>query len=216
MTEFVTPVDIGNRSCQILGIPRIFSLTDSSAAANEINFAYDKLRVAELREHIWKFTVSVAVLVPANPPTLTYSNGVTQVTRNLYQYPTGYIRPSTQDPRGQGTIVQRTTGGMQYSDFDFLGPGIATALTAPSFFFVFDITAVTAFDPSFAEALAARIAWGTSGMLAPDREQYAFQLHEAALERAIELDAIEVGNMEPNYRQLKTARLNTKPPQQGG
>lgn len=62
MTDYQTPVDIGNRALQIVGANRIASLTEDSKNAAAIAFVYDKLRKAELRRNVWKFSVHKAVL----------------------------------------------------------------------------------------------------------------------------------------------------------
>lgn len=62
MTTFLTPTDIANRGLQYCGASRIVSLTEDSKNANAVAFVYDKLRQAELRRAVWKFSVRKAVL----------------------------------------------------------------------------------------------------------------------------------------------------------
>ena len=54
---FVLPLDIMNRACQHLGVPRITSLNpiDDTKEAAELNFVYDKVRQAELESNLWRF-----------------------------------------------------------------------------------------------------------------------------------------------------------------
>lgn len=62
MAAFNTPLDIANRALQRLGIPRITSFSASSREAQEIAFAYNKLRVAELERNLWRFSTRRTVL----------------------------------------------------------------------------------------------------------------------------------------------------------
>lgn len=62
MTAFQTNVDIMNRALQHCGARRIATVSDTSPQAAEVVFAYDKLRVAELRRSVWRFATRRAVL----------------------------------------------------------------------------------------------------------------------------------------------------------
>ena len=55
MDAFQAPVDIMNRAAQHMRLPRIASPLDFSQVAQELNFAYDKIRQAELRRNLWRF-----------------------------------------------------------------------------------------------------------------------------------------------------------------
>ena len=60
---FKAPVDILNRSNQHCGVSRVSTFTDTtSKAAMEGAFAYDKLRLAELSENLWKFATRTVIL----------------------------------------------------------------------------------------------------------------------------------------------------------
>ena len=59
---YITPYDIANRSCQLLGVPRISTFSDNSKQAVELGFCYDKLRRSELEKSVWGFAVGRAVL----------------------------------------------------------------------------------------------------------------------------------------------------------
>jgi hypothetical protein len=61
---FTTGVDIVNRALQHVGGLRIASFTDTSKNAQEMAFAYDKLRQAELRRSVWRFATRRAALRP--------------------------------------------------------------------------------------------------------------------------------------------------------
>jgi hypothetical protein len=55
MDAFQAPIDVMNRAAQHMRLPRIASPLDFSQVAQELNFAYDKIRQAELRRNLWRF-----------------------------------------------------------------------------------------------------------------------------------------------------------------
>lgn len=59
----VTTLQIKNRALQLLGVSRLTLETDVSKNASAVNAVYDIARRAELRRHIWKFSLSRAELV---------------------------------------------------------------------------------------------------------------------------------------------------------
>lgn len=48
-------------------------MTEDSVAASEINFTYDKVRLAELRRNVWRFAIRKAVLRPIDTTTQTFT-----------------------------------------------------------------------------------------------------------------------------------------------
>lgn len=64
MSDYRNPVDIGNRALQHCGASRITALSDDSKNASEIDFAYNKLRLAELRRNVWRFAIRRACIRP--------------------------------------------------------------------------------------------------------------------------------------------------------
>lgn len=70
---FSTYLDIANRACQHMGV-RQLSLTEGfnedSVQAFEISQCYDKLRLAELRRNLWRFSTRRAVLRPVGMNTM--------------------------------------------------------------------------------------------------------------------------------------------------
>ncbi len=61
---FTQPLDIYNRALQLCRLPRIASVDEMSPNAQEMNFAYDKLRRAELRRNMWSFATRRVALRP--------------------------------------------------------------------------------------------------------------------------------------------------------
>lgn len=73
MVAFRTPVDIGNRSCQHCGVPRIdatLGFTENSRQAGEISACYDQLREVELQRHYWTFSIKRTVIRPVDGNTM--------------------------------------------------------------------------------------------------------------------------------------------------
>lgn len=63
---FKTAIDIANAACQHMGCARIVTFADDSVQADEIGFRYDKLRQAELRRNVWRFSIRTALLRPVS------------------------------------------------------------------------------------------------------------------------------------------------------
>jgi hypothetical protein len=67
MSEFLTPIDIGNRALQHCGVALMSDIdgfNEDSKNARQVSFAYGKLRRAELRANVWSFATRRAVLRP--------------------------------------------------------------------------------------------------------------------------------------------------------
>jgi hypothetical protein len=74
VTSFLASVDIANRACQHMGVPRITALIppDDTVQASELAFAYDKVRRAEMRRNVWRFAVRKTVLRPVDTTTQSF------------------------------------------------------------------------------------------------------------------------------------------------
>jgi hypothetical protein len=214
VAEYSTSVDIANRALVHCGVPLITSFADNSKNAVLSNFLYDKIRLAELREHIWRFAVkSQSLSVVTSPADLVghYTDGT---IKNAFPYPTGYVRPANQDPKRAGTAHQRTTGGIQFSDFEFEASYIVTALPGPLIFrYVMDITNVGSFDGLFCEALAARLALAMMPTVTQNAQKIALAkaTYDDMVHRARMINAIETGDMEPEADEVKRGLINQQP-----
>lgn len=70
---FTVDIDIANRACQHMGVRQIsptLGFNEDSLQANELGECYDKLRVAELRRALWRYSVRRAVLRPVSVNTM--------------------------------------------------------------------------------------------------------------------------------------------------
>lgn len=88
MAEYRVPIDIGNRACDHCGVPPISSFTEDSKAADRISSVYDKLRVAELRRNVWRFSIRKAALRAVDTTTMFLVPGAWTSTE---VYPQGSI-----------------------------------------------------------------------------------------------------------------------------
>ncbi len=71
-SAYKTELDIGNRACQIIGVPRIKDFT-STKAGLEIGFCYDKLREAELQRNVWRSSIRRAIIRAIDNSTLLWT-----------------------------------------------------------------------------------------------------------------------------------------------
>ncbi len=126
-------------------------------------------------------------------------------TRNVYRLPSGYLRRAPQDPKtGLVTPLGAPTGKMA-DDWLYEGVYFTSADgSALDYRFVADVTNVSAFDPCFADALAAKIAREIVEPLTQSADKYARidRAYKEAMAGAVLRDAIERGptvSVEDNY-----------------
>lgn len=95
---FTSPVDIANRACQHMGCLKltagVWPSTDDNVQASELNFAYDKLRRAELRRNLWTFAIRKAALRPLDTTSrklvpAVWSSTTTYYSGSIVEYPGG-------------------------------------------------------------------------------------------------------------------------------
>jgi hypothetical protein len=215
VAEYATSADIANRALQMLGAKLIVNLTDNSRNAVQVNFLYDKLRVAELRAHVWNFAIMYASL--GAPVAVTYQNGQ---QRNAYTLPAGFQRLANQEPRTAGNATQTVSGGIRFRDFTVEGGRLVTALATPvELRYIGDVTNVALMDALFIEALAAHIAQDLAEVItnAPAKRQLATAAYTEAIARARAINLIEAASDEPSEEDWQQDRLlrekAPKPPQ---
>lgn len=85
-TDYRQPLDIANRALQHCGVTRMTSFDQDHKNADAVSFVYDKLRQAELRRNLWRFTIrevalraldtdTMEVTAPAFDAAKTYTRG---------------------------------------------------------------------------------------------------------------------------------------------
>lgn len=179
-------VSICNRALQIIGADSITALTDNNDRARAMRTAYEPVRDAELHRRRWRFALKRASLAAlSDAPASDYAR--------QFQLPGDCLRviagadlvpvPNEADYRtGIGALWSRE------------GDRLLTNLSAPlRIRYIARIVDTSLFDPSFAEALAARLAMEVCERLtqsstkkAEARVHYRQALVEAARANAIE------------------------------
>jgi hypothetical protein len=79
--SFQTDTDIGNRALQHCGVPRMdptLGFSEGTERANEVSFAYGKLKVAELQRAMWTFSTRLAPLRAIDSNTMLLSPALWQ------------------------------------------------------------------------------------------------------------------------------------------
>ena len=157
MAGYTTQYDIANRALVHCGIsPNLTSSFTGSKNAVLMGFLYDKIRVSELRKHVWNFAITYAAISAGSPATRVYANGQ---TKNVWALPSDYVRIATQDPRNPGIATLLTTAGTRFNDYQIEAGAIVSSLSAlPTLRYVNNFTNVAAMDPTFCEMVAASLA----------------------------------------------------------
>jgi hypothetical protein len=144
-------VDIANRALTKLGAARIISFGDDNKQARAVSSMFDIVRDAELRSHIWSFSVRRASL-PALVSTPDWG------FQNEFQIPSDCLRilmvndvyggPSMEDYRNQPV-----------ADYSLEGNKILANFPAPlKIRYISRVTDTTQWDSMFVEVLACRLA----------------------------------------------------------
>lgn len=128
---FFNSVDIANRACQHIGVPRIANFSEDSRQAAELSFAYDKVRRAELRRNVWRFAIKRTAIRPVgtgtvliSPPlwssTTTYGFGalVTMSGGSIWQ---SLTQDNLNNQPDAATTWDKYCGPMTASPFDTTG-----------------------------------------------------------------------------------------------
>jgi hypothetical protein len=118
-------------------------------------------------------------------------------TRNAFRLPFGFLRRAPEDPKAGSVSILGAPSNVMYRDWDYEGDYIVTRDSGVILLrFVADITDVAAFDPMFAEGLAARIAIEMCEAITQSTERlknlsgfYTTKMREARLINGIEIGA---------------------------
>lgn len=146
-----TSTSISNRALQMLGAASILALTDSSREARQASTCYDACRRAELRAHVWNFSLRRGVLAPsATPPAFGF--------KFAFPLPVDCLRvplPNDFDLDWQieGRAILTSSTNSPWSAEVPAGTGPTLALR-----YVADVTDASEFDATFCEMLSARMA----------------------------------------------------------
>ena len=179
-------VEIANRALTKLGAARIISFGDDNKQARAIQSMYNIVRDAELRSHLWSFSVR-RVEIPALSTTpgwgfdLEYNLPADYL--RLLQVDEFYVGPDMSDYRNGSTA--------QYMLED---RKILTNFPAPlKIRYQARVTDSTQYDATFVEALASRLAMELAQDLTQSsgNKQLADEDYKRAIKTAIRCNAIE-------------------------
>ena len=180
-------VSIANRALQMLGSDPIISLTQDNKRARTLQIAFAPVRDAELHRRNWRFAIkrdTLAALASAPDSGFAYQ----------YQVPNDYLRLLS-----GGDLVPladlsdyRSAPAALYA---VEGDRILTDVGAPlSIRYVARISDASKFNASFAEALAARLAWECCEAItqSDSKQQLAERRYTVAMREARRANAFEV------------------------
>lgn len=179
-------VEIANRALTKLGAARIISFDDDNKQARAVKSMFEIVRDAELRAHLWSFSVKrVSLAALSTTPTWGFDYE--------YQLPSDYLRlvqvndvypgPSLDDYRNASV-----------AEYVVESRKILTNLTAPlNIRYMARIEDTTQWDATFVEALASRLAFEMCEDLTQSntKKDSARQDYREALIAAIRSDGIE-------------------------
>lgn len=170
-------VDICNRALQKLGADRIISLTQNSVSARACNLAYEPVRDAELRAHLWNFAVKRRELAA-------------DVAAPVYGYDYAYTLP----PDCLRLLKNDYQEDAYDKDWKVEGRKILTNDSAPlRIRYIARITDTTLYDALFMEVLSCKLAMEMCEELTQSntKRQLAAEEYKAALREARKMNAFE-------------------------
>src|SRR5215472_9872138 len=159
----------------------------------------------------WQYIAGTLSTLPINYP-ITSGPVDDTLTLNAFKLPANFLREAPAEPKRGGIgWLGAPSGGVWFDDRELENGFIVTQEIKPIIYrFVADMTDLTKFDPLFREALAARVAQAVQPTLQPQRidlYQRAANTYDNAMEKAAQINAIEMGSVEPPVDDFITCRL---------
>lgn len=179
-------VDVANRALTKLGAARITALSDANKQARAVDSMFDIVRDALLRSHVWSFAVKRATLdVSETTPDwgYAYQYDLPADYLRLVQVNDTYLGPSLADFRNESTSDYMLEGNVIMTD-------IADTLKIR---YIFQETDTTAWDSTFVEAMACRLAAELAEDLTQSntKRDAAWKEYDMAIRTAIRSGAVE-------------------------
>jgi len=179
-------VDVANRALTKLGAARIIDFIDDNKQARAIQAMFDIVADAELRSHLWSFTVKrtdLAALVSTPNWGFEYEYQLPSDFLRLLQVDEVYVGPSMDDYRNKDT-----------SEYVLEGNKILTNFAAPlKIKYQARVVDTTQWDATFVEAMASRLAMELAEDLTQSNQKKADAVEDyrRAIKTAIRCNAIE-------------------------
>lgn len=182
-------VSICNGALIKLGADTILALTDNNNRARTMNARYESVRDAELRRRRWRFSISRASLaaLSAAPVSGNYAK--------QFQLPSDCLRILNVGDVQPGADLSDYRNMHDSAYYSLEGRKILTNMAAPlTLRYVAKITDASLFDPAFAEALSARLAWENCERITQSntKRELAMSDYKTAIKEAIAANALEV------------------------
>lgn len=179
-------IQVANRALTKLGSARITSIDDDVKAARSVKSCFEDLRDDELRAHRWQFAMKRTTLAAlSTAPAFGYEY--------QYQVPSDFLRLDMVDDRFPSVVMDNYIG-TEALDWILEGNLILTDIEAPlKLRYIAQITDPNAWDASFREALACRLAAELAEDLTQSNQkrQLAWQEYKEAISKAVRTNAIE-------------------------
>jgi hypothetical protein len=180
-------VSIANSALSKIGAGSIIALTDNTPQGTAVNARYAAIRDAELRRHVWRFSVKRASLAALNTtPVFGYTYE--------YQLPSDCLRVLTVGQNAPGLNLSEFRDSVDDLDYTIEGRKILTEYTSPLYVrYVYRVEDPTQFDPAFAEAFAARLGYELATALSDStsRKEQAGADYKESIREAIRANALE-------------------------
>lgn len=183
--------DICNSALILLGADSINAITDQTNAARALNAVWNLERDAELRKHVWKFTIARANL----PALATAPNNGPYNTQ--FELPAGCLRVmqvGNSNMDYPGVDLSDFRSGPTNDDYAIEGGMVLSNLDPPiSIRYVQQITDCTQWDSAFTSAFAARLARVTCFRItqSTNKEKDTEAAYAQAIQDAIKANALE-------------------------
>lgn len=185
-------IEVANAALTKLGSARITSLDDDVKAAREINARFEAVRDDELRAYRWSFCVARAQLAAlATAPSFGWTY--------QYQLPSDCLRVDQINDQFPSAVIDNYISA-ELTDWVIEGGKILTNIGSPlRLRYCARIDDPNAWDPSFREALACRLAVELCEALTQSNEKrrLAWEEYQQAIKRAVRANAIERHPIQP-------------------
>lgn len=182
----MSATEVCNRALGKLGESSILDLTDNNTRARAMNATYTAVRDAELRRHIWNFSVkrdAIAALVSTPPWGYSTEYGVPSDCLRILSVNDIWPGPDMADYRNSSSRPYMVENGK-----------ILCSVSAPlKIRYVYRVTDTNLFDACFFECFASRLAYENCERItqSDSKKQLAWVDYKKSL-----LEGISVGSLE--------------------
>lgn len=211
MASTTTQTSIANRALQLLGYESISSIQDNNRGARAVNRAYYTVLYSELRSNFWGFSIKRAIIAASATQPLFGK-------ANYFPLPPDFLdlcAPDQINTVNYGPMSTSPNGTLVPNDYQIeaMDDGtvaIASNMASPLYIrYISSSVKEAAFDPCFAEALAASLAMEICEELTQSNTKMATaeKMYEDAIEKAKKRNAFEMKPVESPPDRYLTVRM---------